>query len=438
MRRFFCSVWTALCLAALVPAAQETPSRLDIAAQPEGAQVFVDGTLRGSAPCSVFGLPSGRHLVHVQAPNHVDFDEFVRIDRGQFVQKSCVLAEEKGLVLVKTAPAGADVRCNGVSLGTTPLLLTTLASGRVHALELVLTGYVSKKIDVRTEGRTPIVCEERLSLDSGVVICTTEPPGATVVVNGVERGVTPMELGQVPKGVASVTLRLAGYREETRELRLSPGDRQTLAVKLVGLPARLKVVSSPEQAKVFLDNDYQGKTPLDLASVAPGKHTLRIELAGHAPLVRTVTLANGAESTEEFRMDSVLGRLEVTSAPPGAKISVDGHAVGFTKSQGGDAASSQVLSIEKVAAGEHSVVAHLDGYQDVSRTVVVKAHDTGKIAFKLRRIFTPNTEIETIRGIYRGVFVEKDYVGNVTLETSPGVQQTFRQEDIRKIAPIGK
>lgn len=432
---------TAACLVALnallLFAAPETPNRLDISVQPEGARVFVDGKLSGTAPCSVFSLDPGRHLVHVEAPSCVSDDAFVKIGRGEFVQKTFALVPEKGLLLVKTDPSGADVKCNGVSLGATPLLVTTLTSGCPYVLDLSLNGYQTKRINVQLDGRTPLVRDEALALDSGIVYCTSEPSGARVVVNGVDRGVTPIELPRVPKGLATIALRLAGYREETRELHLAPGDRQTLAVQLKGLPARLKVVSSPEQARVFIDNDYQGKTPLTV-SAASGQHEVRIELAGHAPLTRTVTLENGGEATEEFQMESVLGRMEITTTPPGAKISIDGKAVGSTRSMGGDAKRSQILAVESVTVGEHSVVAHLDGFQDVSRTLTVKAKETGKLFLRLQRIFTPNTEIDTVRGIHRGVLVEKDVLGNITLETSPGVHQTFRVEDIRKVTALGK
>ena len=344
---------------------------------------------------------------------------------------------EKGLLLVKTTPAGADVKYNGVSLGATPLLVTTLPSGQTHVFELALNGYQTRRIDVALEGRTPVVRDENLALDSGTVDCKTDPPGATVTVNGVERGVTPVVLSHIPKGLAAITVKLAGYREETRELRLTPGDRQTLALALKALPARLNVVSSPEQARVFLDDDYQGKTPVTITSVAPGAHKLRVELPGHAPVTRTVTLANGAEETEEFKMASVLGRLEISTKPAGAKILLDGKAVGSTKPQG-DAPRSQILAIENVPAGEHSVMAHLNGYQDVARKIVVKASGTEQAYFTLSRIFTPDTEIETIRGVYRGVFVKKDFFGAVTLETSPGVEQTFKAEDIRKMKTLEK
>ena len=428
----------ALLLALSANGAKEPPPRLDVNAQPEGAQVFVDGKQCGTAPCQLFDLAPGTHHVRVTAPSYRPADEFVKLEPGGYIQKTFALQQEKSIILVKTEPAGADVKYNGVSLGATPLLVTTLPSGKTHAFELSLNGYQSKRIDVAVSGREPVVREETLALDSGTVDCTTDPPGATVTVNGVERGTTPTTLAHIPKGLAAITVKLAGYRDETRELRLSPGDRQTLALTLKPLPARLTVVSTPEQARVFLDNDYQGKTPVTV-SATPGSHELRVELAGHAPVTRSVSLANGAENTEEFNLASVLGRLEVITTPPGAKISIDGKAVGTTKAQG-ESPRSQILSLENIAAGEHSVMAHLDGYQDVSRHITVKASDTGKLYLKLPRVFTPDIEVITTwnRDGIRGVLVNKDYLGNLTIETSPGISTTIKAEDIRSVKSLLK
>lgn len=428
----------AMFLAISAHGAKEPPPRLDVNAQPEGAQVSVDGKPCGAAPCQLFDLAPGTHHIHVAAPSCSPADEFVKLEPGGYVQKTFALSQEKGLILIRTKPAGATVKYNGASLGPTPLLVTTLPSGQTHAFELSLNGYQSKRIDVSVEGRTPVVRDETLALDSGTVDCSTEPPGATIIVNGVERGTSPATLTHIPKGLAAITVKLNGYKEESRELRLAPGDRQTLALTLKPLPARLNVISSPEQARVFLDTDYQGKTPVTI-SAAPGKHELRVELAGHATVTRSVTLENGAEKTEEFKLSNVLGRLEVITTPPGAKISIDGKAVGTTKAQG-EAPRSQILPLENIIAGEHSVMAHLDGYQDVSRRVTVKASDTSKLYLKLPRVFTPDTEVITTwnRDGIRGVLVNKDYLGNLTIETSPGVSTTIKAEDIRSVKPLLK
>ncbi len=426
--------------AAALLGAKPLPLRLDVTGQPDGAKVFVDGTLcgtlHGESSCTVTPIDPGLHLLHVEAPFYRSFDAYVRLDESaQLVSKAVDLKPECGLLLVKTKPAGATVTCRGSSLGITPLLITTLPCGPTHTLGLSLNGYQKKRVDVRMTDRTPRVCEEELTLDSGILYCTTEPTGAKVLVNGIERGVTPVEV-MIPRGGAVLTIRKEGFRDVEQSVGMSAGERRNLALRLDGRPARLTVVTEPDKAKVYVDGNFQGLSPVTTDSVSAGSHEIRVELSGYAPDSRMVQVANGGETTETFRMENILGRIEVVTTPPGAKISVDGKAVGTTRAQG-DSALSQILLVENVSAGEHAVLAHLDGYFDQSLKVTVRAKETKQLPFTLRRRFTADTEIETSNGSVRGVLVkEKTNEAEIVLEIKPGIEQAIRRDTIRKITNI--
>jgi hypothetical protein len=90
---------------------------------------------------------------------------------------------------------------------------------------------------VTLSGRTPVAVFEKLVLDSGVVECVSEPAGATVQVNGIVRGTTPCRIDRVPKGYATVVFKLKGYEDEKRELRIVPGDSQSLSLSMRGKAA---------------------------------------------------------------------------------------------------------------------------------------------------------------------------------------------------------
>jgi len=60
----------------------------------------------------------------------------------------------------------------------------------------------------------------------------SEPPGATVYLNGRPRGVTPLEIEHVAAGDQRVNLVKSGYLDNRQVLRLSSGDSRTLRVKL--------------------------------------------------------------------------------------------------------------------------------------------------------------------------------------------------------------
>ncbi|MBQ4199493.1 MAG: PEGA domain-containing protein [Kiritimatiellae bacterium] len=437
---------TAFCIlaaSALLAGADTAPLRLDVTGRPDGAKVFVDGTLRGSlnnsAPCTVMPLAAGRHLLHVEAPGFRPFDAYVRLDEAAgYVTKAVDLEAEHGIVLLKTTPAGATVTSEGSVAGTTPLLLTSLVCGRKYAFDFTLNGYQRKRVEVAVENRRPIVRSEELVLDSGLITCITKPAGAKVLVDGIERGATPVEV-MVPRGGAELVVRLDGYKDVVRRVRMVAGEKQTVSIDMEGLAARLKIVTDPEQAKVYVDGDYRGKSPVELDDVKPGKHDVRVELEGYASSERTVELQNGGEATERFSLANVLGRLEIVTSPPGAKVFVDGKAVGVT-GRVGDATRSKILMVEKVVAGEHAVGVQLDGYFDVSLKVEIGAKETKQVFVPLKRSFTPDTEIDLSSGTkVRGVLVQKQTTPQqVVLETRPGVFRTIPRSTIRKIAPFSK
>jgi hypothetical protein len=58
-------------------------------------------------------------------------------------------------------------------------------------------------------------------------------------------------------------------------------------------PAILEVVSRPAGARVILDGRPVGTTPVRALDAAPGAHTIRLELPGHAPWTTTLRVAAG-------------------------------------------------------------------------------------------------------------------------------------------------
>ena len=186
-----------------------------------------------------------------------------------------------------------------------------------------------------------------------------------------------------------------------------------------------------------MDGNYQGKTPTSAPQLVAGEHKIKVELDGHATQERSVVVENGGDTTETFQMESVLGRLEIVTVPAGAKISVDGKAVGTTRMVQG-ATKSAVLAVEKVSAGERSVVASAIGCQDVARKVKVPPKGTASVTIVLKRLFVPDTEIETIQGTTRrGVLIgDGKELDGVHLEVSPGVEQVFLHDTIRKLRQL--
>lgn len=440
MRRFSALVTLlALVFSSALFAEELSSTRVSFSSHPSGAIVFVDGVRRGMTPLMLFDLAQGRHHVKYVRPGYVEADEFFEATVGPIVDRSVVLEEEKGLLLLKTDPEGCHIKVNGVSSGETPRFLAHLTTKDVHTIRLSKPGYQDQVISVKFNGREPLVREERLMLDSGVVNVLSDPVGAEVTVNGIVRGVSPVLVREIPKGMASVRLRLEGYEEVLREIRLNAGDQQTLSVSLRALPGTMHLIATPAHASFYVDDEPRGCGPLVLPGMKPGVHTVRCEAQGYATMMREITIENGKSVREEFKLSNVMGRIDLRSAPGGADVFLDGRKVGATKRVGEDPSTpSELFTIEDVMEGEHIVSVRSPGFVDSNRSVDVAAKTTSHLGrVLLRRAFVPDVEIETINGSVRGVFKCQDE-RTIVIETKPGTEYPIPRRLVRKVSYLAE
>lgn len=408
------------------------PIRCDFTSQPDGASVIVDGSMRGVTPLTLYDLAAGRHHVRFSFPNYESADEFVFLQEGSVTQKNAELKPVKGILLVTTEPAGCDLSLDGLSFGATPRLITTLDARDTYRFLLQKPGYQPRPMEVKFNGRTPVVRQETLIVDSGAIEVTSEPEGAEVTVNGIVRGVTPLTVRDVPKGRTTVTFRKDGFEEASRELAMTAGETQTLFIRLRGIPGTLALSSVPEGARFYVNDKPEGKGPVTLKDLSPGAYVIRAELDGHATMTRTINLRNGASAAEEFRLENVMGRLEIRTIPAGVRVLVDGSGNAVTKAKGADTEPSELLSLDNVMRGEHTLTFRRDGYAEVVKHVKVEDRQTCSVNVRLKKLFIPDVEIVTDGGSYRGVLISNS-AGGIEIEIKPGVNRMFTQPEIRKL-----
>jgi PEGA domain len=169
--------------------------------------------------------------------------------------------------------------------------------------------------------------------------------------------------------LAATALRSSSFAEARRAASVTPST-----TPLVG-PAEgtLTVDSRPEGAQVSVDNIARGTTPLKL-TLAAGEHTLELQNGSalrSVPLViqPSVVMSQYIDLPAAAPVSS--GRIDVTSDPPGARVSVDGVPRGVTPA-----------SIGNIGAGTHTVTI-VDDSATVTRTVAVSAGSTASVVASL-------------------------------------------------------
>jgi hypothetical protein len=179
------------------------------------------------------------------------------------------------------------------------------------------------EIDVRGAAEQQTVVA-KLTPNWAPVQLATQPPGATVLVDGAEVGVTPLEM-QITAGERQIEAHLNGYNAWTNKVIVSAATPLQLPeVKLALADGRVDIVSNPTEANVSIDGEFRGRSPLTV-KLTPGKsHELTLTKPGYETATRSLSIA--ADSGRKLAIDLVAqyGEVQVESTPVGADVWVDG------------------------------------------------------------------------------------------------------------------
>lgn len=409
------------------PQVQEPVSgTLSIEATPASAKVFIDRRDMGNAPLSA-QLPPGDHFVEVTSDGFTPDRATVRIVENETYSHSVVLRQTTGIALLTSDPPGAEVTIGGVSYGKTPCLVSDLVLGTYQAT-LFLGGYRETKVQFVLADRVPVKASASLVSDTATLDVTCNVDDAEIKVNGIIRGTAPCLVERIPAGDVIIEATCPGYKPYTQMTKLGEAEVLKVDIKLEVQPAVLKVVSIPDKARVYFDNEFKGETPFTLEGVAPGEHRVRVEKTGHDPVARTITLAAGDEGTEEFRLKSNTGMLTVISEPEGVSVFIDGAKVGETPASETKGLSLQ-YEIDGLADGKHILKFVKPGYFDKSGECEVKRGESTPLRVVLQRRFIPDYEVVTATGSHKGV-LDSISGGVIRIETSPGVFKTYQVDDV--------
>lgn len=173
----------------------------------------------------------------------------------------------------------------------------------------------------------------------GRLLVRSTPSGASVEVDGVARGVTPLALRDLDLGSREITVSQSGYVPEERRVVLTKA-RPSRSVEV-----RLSASAAPERS---------GVTPRE----APPQPS-----AGAPRPSTPASLGKPPAAT---------GVLVVESLPPGASVTVDGKPSGTTP-----------VTLNDLAPGDYRVTMSMPGYRDFETTVRVVAGERARAAARL-------------------------------------------------------
>lgn len=249
------------------------------------------------------------------------------------------LVGTNGTLKVESKPMGAQVKIDGEVRGMTPLALSL--AGGAHVMEIA-AGTEPRVIPITvTAGQTLAQYVELVGAAAlGRLSIQSSPLGATVLLDGQPRGVTPLELPDVSAGQHELVLDLKGQRVRWT-VSVTTGITTTVNLPIAAAPAieaaGMFPAAAPTTGKVLVQAPFEmqvfeGKTLLGLTGrrlwLTPGPHSL--EIVSETLSFRTavnVEIVEGQVSRVPVVLPKGTAHLNAT---PWAEVWVDGEKVGET------------------------------------------------------------------------------------------------------------
>lgn len=287
-----------------------------------------------------------------------------RAMRARMAQRK-ILASMYGVLEVSCEVQGARVAVAGHPAGECPLRVERMKPGKYAVTAKTpgrapYTGFVmieAGKVH-RINANLPVWA--KLKVDS-------TPPGAELSLDGSVMGKTPWSSAELVPGDHELALTLADHRDFKQQLKLEPGQDSLIDAKLQLRSGTLVIHSQPSGARVHVDGELVGETPLTREEVPEGSHIILLEKAWHGDWQVQVALEDASRQEIRGELPSM-----AWAWGAGAGALASSLAAGVMIALTSGAQSEQALAHERYAAAGDRAAALSEGdsmdqaYEDAS------------------------------------------------------------------------
>lgn len=263
---------------------------------------------------------------------------------------------------------------------------------------------------------------------TGSLLIQGEPLGAEVFFNSESLGVLDEDgiEGTFPLGEGTVEAKADGYDSQTYPVTITADKPATVTVALLAATGSIMIDSGDVSAKVFLNGEEKGQTPLTLENLVPRTYPLALIASGYQSYEERVTVVAGQVQTVTVTLTPLVPTttLALQITPENAEVLINGE-----------------LTTERTLerqAGSYMVEVRAEGYEPKVQSVTLQEGVKTDLAVVLEPapgrvvlMVSEPTFAVLVNGVSQGQVSELSLApGTYDVEVrSPGKQpQTFKLE----------
>jgi hypothetical protein len=185
------------------------------------------------------------------------FEERLLLDIKDFAThiRSALTAVPTAALRVESDPSNALVYINRQFVGYTPCVIEALAATN-HEIQLRKDGYGQRTFSISIQPGERYVFKETLGTlsDYGAYTVESNPDGATILLDLLRVGTTPVTLTNLRAGLYRVTLERTGYHTLHQQIEIKSGVTNSMKLKMErSYPGELTIDEKAERARLWMN-----------------------------------------------------------------------------------------------------------------------------------------------------------------------------------------
>ncbi len=238
-----------------------------------------------------------------------------------------VVVISSNYVLIKVTPSDALISIDG---NFYPDGSAYISVDEPHDLVVSRSLYHDYEKTIYASSKETMTYEVNLAPAFGWLLIDSSPEsGATILVNGVRKGVTPYRSDTLASGEYEVTLMREMYENVTKTVRIVDNNVSEISIPMKPNFANVTITTDAE-SDIYVDGKLNARGSWT-GRLLQGSHKAEARKASHRTTAMALEITAGKD--ESVKLDAptpIYGAINVTSSPVEAQVYLDGAEIGKT------------------------------------------------------------------------------------------------------------
>ena len=316
--------------------------QVTLTSSPSGATVVINGQQQGRTTLNKLKLEAGKHNIKLYAERHQPLSADIAVQGMDIHQQLNFNLEPAWAdVLINSSPSGAKVLIDGTVIGKTPIHAELIEGQRQLSLELIGYKTVQSELTVKA-GTSQDIGTLVLQRQDGLLQLKTRPTAAGVILNGVYRGTSPLDIPLSPLKKHTITLVKSGYHNLQKTIQLDNTLIKELDVSLKPALAKVRFAIKPKNAEVLINGKWHDPSQ-QIVELPSHEHSLEVRKTGYQTHFQKFTPKPGLEqlltislrSKEQVRLAAIKPIIKTSGGQTMKLLSPDTITLGASRREPG-------------------------------------------------------------------------------------------------------